>query len=500
MQIRSDLKNIDSADLVVVVLETSLEICLKQSSKDNYLSVLPDQYVELIKKGIKSSAFKPEWGSSVSLSLATSKQLVSLVVLGLNVRSTKRELELGAKLASLAKNCSAQNVVLVASHALIQSERALSNIVQGIKLGEHSFDRYHSKSKSRTKIKELRVQASGVNTSKALIEGLTISSAINLARDLINTPASDCTPKSFVALAKKLADRSGVKVRVLDRAALTRMGAGGILAVSKASAEPPYLLILDYVPSGANKKTSEHLALVGKGITFDSGGLSIKTGEGMETMKDDMSGAAAVLATILSLKALKINRAVRGYIPLAENMISNNAMRPGDVIRFVNGKTTEVLNTDAEGRLVLADALSLAVREGAKEIIDLATLTGACIVALGMECAALYANNDSLAFKLLEAAKKAGESLWRMPLFESYRAQLDSPIADLKNIGNRSLGAGSITAALFLQEFVAKETHWAHLDIAGPAYSHSESYHIKKGGVGFGITTLLEYLKLERSK
>jgi leucyl aminopeptidase len=261
---------------------------------------------------------------------------------------------------------------------------------------------------------------------------------------------------------------------------------GGVLGVGQGSEQAPRFLKMTYAPSGARGRP---LALVGKGVVFDSGGLSLKTAGGMETMKTDMSGAAAVIAAMSALRDLGVKTRVLGYIPLVENMPSGNAMRPGDVLRIRNGKTVEVLNTDAEGRLILADGLSLAVEEGVDAIVDLATLTGACVVALGDKSAGLMGNDDDWSDQVRAAADRAGEPVWPLPLPTEYRKQLESEVADMKNIGG-SYG-GALTAGLFLQEFV-DGAPWVHLDIAGPARAGADDGYLTKGGTGFGVRTLVE--------
>ncbi|RMD84066.1 MAG: leucyl aminopeptidase, partial [Candidatus Dadabacteria bacterium] len=259
------------------------------------------------------------------------------------------------------------------------------------------------------------------------------------------------------------------------------------------SAQPPYLIRLRYAPR--TKVDEKHIAIVGKGITFDSGGLSIKIGEGMYTMKSDMSGAAAVLAVMSVIRSLKIQRQVTAYIPTCENMVSDRSQKPGDIVKAINGKTIEVVNTDAEGRLILADALSLAVKDGADIIIDLATLTGACMVALGAKYAGLFSTSRELAKELIHAGEKAGERLWELPLAKEYEHQLKNTVADVRNISGTRWG-GAVTAALFLKEFVGRTT-WAHIDIAGPAFASADDLYIKKGGVGFGVRTLINWLSRE---
>jgi leucyl aminopeptidase len=294
------------------------------------------------------------------------------------------------------------------------------------------------------------------------------------------------TPRRLAAVATEVAFAGGLDVDVWDEGRMSMERLGGLLGVAAGAAEPARMIRLVYDPPGARGT----LALVGKGITFDSGGLSLKTSDGMRTMKDDMGGAAAVLAAMGALPALRAPVRVIAYLCCTENMPSGTAMHVGDVLTIRNGTTVEVLNTDAEGRLVLADGLSLAVEEAPDAIIDVATLTGAQRVALGDKVAALLTNDDGLAEQILEGAGRAGEPAWRLPLWKDYRRQLDSDVADLKNIGAAS-NASAIVAALFLQEFTDGRP-WAHLDIAGPSWSDAEEGWLTKGGTGWGVRTLIE--------
>lgn len=323
----------------------------------------------------------------------------------------------------------------------------------------------------------------------ALRRGEVVARATALARDLINTPASTKTPAWLAEQARTVATDSGLGMRVWAGPELDEFG--GIQAVGRGSANPPRLVQLSYVPSGG----SRHVVLVGKGITFDTGGLSLKPNEGMKTMKTDMAGAAAVIAVMSMLAAFDVRVRVTGLIACAENAFSGSAQRPSDVITQYGGRTVEVLNTDAEGRLVLADALAYADAELDPDVmIDIATLTGAAKVALGVNLGALFANDESLADALLAAGQASGERLWRMPLVEDYRPQLESDIADLANVDRKMSGsAGAVAAALFLREFTGKRP-WAHLDIAGPARSTSDEGEITKGGTGYGARLLLRYL------
>jgi leucyl aminopeptidase len=323
----------------------------------------------------------------------------------------------------------------------------------------------------------------------ALRRGEAVARATTLARDLVNTPSSIKTPEWLAGQAEEIAARSGLGVRVWAGEELDAFG--GIRAVGMGSASAPRLVQLSYAPEGART----HVVLVGKGITFDTGGLSLKPNEGMKAMKTDMAGGAAIIAAMSALAAFDVPVRVTGLVACAENSISGSAQRPSDIITQYGGRTVEVLNTDAEGRLVLADGLAYADAELDPDIlIDIATLTGAAKVALGLSLGAVYATDESLASALLAAGEASGDRLWRMPLIDDYRDMLESDVADLSNVDKKLSGsAGSVAAALFLREFTGKRP-WAHLDIAGPARSASEDGEITKGGTGFGVRLLLRYL------
>lgn len=363
---------------------------------------------------------------------------------------------------------------------------AAQAIAEGTILAAYQFVNYKSESKPCT-VEQVTVLGRGARLQGALDRGVTIAEAVCWARDLVNEPAGTKTPAHLAKLAAEIAERDGLTARILDEKAIVKERLGGLLGVAAGSSQPPRLIQLTYEPGGRPRGT---LALVGKGITFDSGGLSLKTGDGMMTMKTDMSGGAAVLATMSVLKALGCKSRVIGIVPATENMPSGTAIKPGDVLRARNGKTMEVLNTDAEGRLVLADGLCLAVEEQPDAIVDIATLTGAQVVALGKKVAALMSNSDGLTGQLQESAERTGEQLWPLPLTEDYRSHLDSEVADLKNIGNPGQ-AGTIVAGIFLQEFV-DGVPWAHLDVAGPSRADGDDGYWRKGGTAFGTRTLID--------
>lgn len=321
----------------------------------------------------------------------------------------------------------------------------------------------------------------GVHQALDLIPGVL------LARDLVNEPPSVTTARYLAEQAKRACRGRGLSVEVWDKKKIQAMKLAGLLAVNRGSTEEPRFIIIRYRPPRARKK----VALIGKGITFDSGGLSLKPAKSMETMKLDMAGGAAIIGAMSRLPSLRPEIEVTGYIPTTDNLPSGSAQKPGDIIRYLNGKTMEVLNTDAEGRLILADALAFAAKQKPDCMINLATLTGACVVALGNEVGGIFGNRQPLVDSLIRSAREAGEKLWQLPLVKEYREEIKSSVADIKNVGSSS--GGAITAALILQEFVA-DVPWAHLDIAGPAFAEKETSICPKGGTGFGVRTLLKFL------
>jgi len=379
----------------------------------------------------------------------------------------------------------------------IGAELAVGAAIEGFWGARYRFTRYHAGDPDPLESLTIVVAAEEVAPAERGLErGRVIADATRLARDLSNEPAGALTPVQLAEVAVEIATRCGLEVTVLDEAAIAEAGLGGLLGVAAGSVQPPRLIKLVYDPPAALASkwpdgTVPTVALVGKGITFDSGGLSLKTPEGMLTMKTDMSGAADVIATLGACRALGVAVRVVGVAPTAENMPGGRATKPGDVLKIRNGKTIEVVNTDCEGRLVLADGLSLAAEEEPDCIVDLATLTGACVVALGSRIAGLMGNDDRVIAAIHAASERAGEPTWPLPLPDAYRSDIDSEVADMKNQGKRA--AGTITAALLLQEFVA-DRPWAHLDIAGPSRSDEDSGEFRKGSTGFGVRTLLELL------
>lgn len=405
---------------------------------------------------------------------------------GLTADALRRAAAAAVQLASKQ-----ERVALALTDALAVDVRSASQaVVEGALLGAYSFDSYRSNASGATTTEILVV----AGDADAVTRGEVLANVTCLARDLTNTPARDLPPSELARHAADLAFANGLDVDIWEREQIQAEGLGGLLAVSAGSDAEPRLIKLTYVPDGTSRG---HVALVGKGITFDSGGLSIKSADAMATQKTDMSGAADVIAATVAIAQLRCDVTVTTIVACAENMPGASAVKPGDVFTARNGKTVEVLNTDAEGRLILADALSLAVEVDPDVIIDVATLTGACRLALGDFYAGLFCNDDDLAMQLEAASAVAGEHLWRLPLAREYRDLIDSDVADLKNVGRRP--AGAIQAALFLSEF-AGGFAWAHLDVCGPARSEEDSGYVRKGATGFGTRTLIEFVDAFRPR
>jgi leucyl aminopeptidase len=371
-------------------------------------------------------------------------------------------------------------------------ESAAAAIVEGAMLASYQFIKYRSNGKPVRELKSLTLFRSGLKKTAALQTALdtaqTTAPGVFLARDLVNEPPSVATAKFLGSQAQRACQGRGLTVEVWNKKKIEAMKLAGLLAVNRGSLEEPRFIRIHYRPTG---KARKRVALIGKGITFDSGGLSLKPSKSMETMKLDMAGGAAVIATMSCLPKLDLDLEVTGYVPTTDNLPGHNAQKPGDVIRYLNGKTIEVLNTDAEGRLILADALALAAQQKPDYMINLATLTGACMTALGTQVGGVFSNHQPLADSLLRCSQEAGEKLWQLPLVKEYKDLIKSSVADMKNIGGAH--GGAITAALILQEFVG-DIAWAHLDIAGPAFAESDNLLCPKGGTGFGVRTLVNFL------
>jgi leucyl aminopeptidase len=394
-----------------------------------------------------------------------------------------------AKKEAAAVGASEMAFALSVARELTDAARA---VVEGVLLASYQFNKYRSEPKHAPELRLLTLSRPGLKRNAALERAVRMAQdmmpGVFLARDLVNEPPSATTPRFLGEQAERHCRGRGLRVEVWSKKKIEAMKLSGLLAVNRGSTEEPRFITIRYQPPVRARK---RVALIGKGITFDSGGLSLKPAKSMETMKLDMSGAAAIIGTMSVIDKLSPAVEVKAYIPCTDNLPSGSAQKPGDVIRYLNGKTAEVLNTDAEGRLILADALALAAKEKPDYMLDLATLTGACMVALGTDIAGIFGNRQALVDDVICCGQESGEKLWQLPLVKEYREEIKSSVADIKNIGGSY--AGAITAALFLQEFVGNRP-WVHLDIAGPAFAEKDTPTSAKGGTGFGVLTLLQFL------
>jgi leucyl aminopeptidase len=429
------------------------------------------------------------------LSLATLGRLPAqkLCLLGLGDRRSLGSPELRSFAAKAARAANAEKATSLALALPAGCEGDLRSIAEGLELGAYRFTKYFTgERKPKTELSQVTIgllTKPKANAKAVVALGQRIAAAVNLSRDWSNEPGNTMFPEAFAAAATKLAKDSGLKIQVFDFAEIRRRGMKLIDAVGRGSEREPRFVHLAWTPKKAKRK----LVFVGKGVTFDSGGLSIKPAAGMGEMKHDMSGAANVVALMAAVVAVKPKIEVHAIAACAENMPDGNAYRPGDVWGSLDGKTVEIVNTDAEGRLVLADALAYARVLAPDLLVDNATLTGACVVALGTGCSGWYASDEEAVREFGAALKQSGEQMWRMPLLEDLREQIKSDVADVKQAGDRH--GGSITAALFLREFVGN-AHWIHCDIAGPASTDRPSAWMQsKGATGHGVLTFLALIE-----
>ncbi|MCP3057418.1 leucyl aminopeptidase [Myxococcus sp. K38C18041901] len=426
---------------------------------------------------------------------------VLLLGLGSRARFQPEVLRLAAgRAAKTAQRLKVASLVMALPVTDAQADAARA-VVEGLELGAYKFDKYKSSAReekgAKKPVKVSLVLPEGVEKSReledALALGKRVAEAANWARDLVNEPPNAVTPTVLAEAARKSAKEHGLKITIGGQREIEKLRMGMFLGVTAGSTEEPRLIHVEYTPKNARDAKRPPLALVGKAITFDSGGLSLKPTEGMVDMKTDMAGSAAVLGAMQVIAQLKPPFPVHAFIGACENMPAGNAYKPGDILTSRLGKTVEITNTDAEGRLVLGDMLTWACEHKPSAVIDLATLTGACIVALGNYIVGAFGDDDDTVNQVLQSARTAGEEMWRLPVSELQKDALRSEVADMKNSGER--WGGSINAALFLKEFVG-DTPWVHLDIAGPSNSPKERGYLSKGGTGVGVRTLVEWVRL----
>ena len=472
----SNLKEIKKTDILLFPL----------FKENNDYQALPSEVAEAIEGLLKKGLFDAELKKTFPLTV-TGKPYPLILLTGLGEKeklNNERLREAGGSAGAYCRERALKSITLEPSN-IGDSEGQITPFFEGMLLSSYSFSVY--KSEKKTYRPQFTLRGIKGKTKKSIEETAKLIESVFLSRDLINTPSNDLTPEKLAKKALRLGSKK-TKVKVLDRAAIAREGMDALLAVSKGSKNPPKLIILQY--RGGN---TGPVVLIGKSITFDSGGISIKPSSGMEKMKYDMAGGAAVLGCIKAAEALDLPIHLIAILPAAENMPGGSATRPGDIVSTISGKTIEVINTDAEGRLTLADAIDYAKRFDPEYIIDIATLTGACSVALGNEAAAAMSNSEELMKKAVHASEKTGEKLWPMPLYEEYREYLKSDVADIRNTGTDRSGS-LVTAAYFLKEFV-QEIPWLHIDIASVAWTDRDRPYIPKGASGFGVRLLIALLR-----
>ena len=451
----------------------------------------------MIARLMKRGDFKPKPGGVHLLYPEGRIVAERLVLAGLGKRKDldlNRLRQAAGKAAPHLRAAGARNIMIAADGLGSGAEETAQALTEGSVLGLYRFLKYKTKEENNNKedVQAVTIVTESAASLKAMQKGAktgeVIAGSTMMVRDMVSSPPVDMTPAIVAAKARETAREFGLKLQVLERSGMEKLGMGALLGVASGSAQPPKFIILEYRKGGGKP----FIALVGKTITFDSGGISIKPSENMDKMKDDMSGGAAVLGALRTVAALKLPLNIVGLLPATENMPGGSAYKPGDVLRTLSGQTIEIINTDAEGRLILSDALAYACRYKPAVIVDIATLTGACRVALGQEAMGMLGTDDKLKQKIREAGEKTGERVWELPLWEGYYDQIKSDVADMKNAGGRD--GGAITAAALLSRFV-QDYPWVHLDIAATAWTEKDRPYTPKGATGIGVRLLTQFLR-----
>ncbi len=481
---KKELENINIGTIIVGVFEDEQKSIKRIDKKlDNAISKL-----------MKKKEFSGEYGQIHFVNTLGKIKPDKIILLGLGKRKDFCSRKLRNMIGMASKVLKKMKIKKFATdiHYTLPTEKGARCVVEGAILGSYVFEKYKTKKTSQLNEIILISKQNDKKLIKSANKGKIIAESMNYVRDLANEPGSKLTPEKFAQEAKKLAKKYKMKIRIYNKKEIEKLGMGGLLAVNSGSSHEPRFVVIEY------KKGKKKIALVGKGITFDSGGLNIKPATAMDGMQGDKAGAATVLGIMRAAAELGIKAHIIGLLPLTDNMPSGNAMKPGDIIKSYNKKSIEIGHTDAEGRLILADALAFAEKMKPNIIIDFATLTGAAIVALGHEFAALLGNNEKLIEKLKHASELSDERVWQLPLVEEHQKAMESKIADVKNISSlTALGPGTIYAAAFLKNFVEK-TPWAHLDIAGTAWLPSDNELFVKGATGYGVSLIIEFLESDR--
>ena len=495
-----DFRGISSNFTEAGVVALALPIYKGEKASSSGLKELDKLAGGHIASAIKAEEIKGEPGETLLVRLSPKGKLKAGLLLLVGVGDEKDYSESGVFVAAgtatrYLRKCNVKTFAFLPrfkGSAVV----AVQNSVLGALTSQFELDKYKTKDKNSKAVNKMVICVDGARNGdlkSGIARGVAIGDSMNFTRDLANEPPNILTPTEMAKRASKMAGEVGLKIEVIEEARMEKMGMGSLLSVSKGSDQPAKLIILRYTPAKSTAEKGELLALVGKGITFDTGGISLKPGEGMDAMKYDMSGGATVIGTMRAIAILKPTVPVIGVVAAVENMPDGKASRPSDVVTASNGKTIEILNTDAEGRLILADAVAYAEKQGATRIIDMATLTGAVIVALGDQNTGVMGNDQGLIDEIISLGKETGEGFWQLPLGTEYSKQIRSDIADIKNIGPRGK-AGTIMGAVFIQEFVDK-AKWAHLDIAGTAWNDAVRPHQAKGPTGVAVRTLIKLVE-----
>ncbi|HEY0378837.1 MAG TPA: leucyl aminopeptidase [Pyrinomonadaceae bacterium] len=471
-----------------------------EKADDGILKELDEGSGGVVRSVIESEELKGKEGETVYVHLAQGGQLRArrLLLVGVGERGDYKSAQVSQMAGTAARFLRGKNAKTVAlvTRAEGDAEAGAAAAAEGAIMGLFETDKYRTVDKEERTIERLVIVAEGADeeaVKRGAERGRVVGESVNFTRDMANEPGASLTPTKMAERAREVAEEFGLSVDVLDEARMEQEGMGALLSVSRGSEEEAKLIILKYTPREAAAGGDENLlAFVGKGITFDSGGISLKPGENMELMKYDMTGGATVIGAMRAIAQLKPPIPVLGVVPASENLPSGKATKPGDVVRAMSGKTIEIINTDAEGRLILSDAICYAKKLGAKRILDMATLTGAVSIALGDVNTAVLGTDQGLIDEVIAAGREVGEKFWQLPLDKEYTRQIKSDIADIKNVGGRK--AGTITAAAFLKEF-ADGVSWAHLDIAGTAWGDEAKPYRAKGPTGIAVRTLIQMVE-----
>ena len=485
---RGPIEELDVQALAVAVFKN-------EKSDDGFIKKLDELSGGLVSSALEAEEFSGKEGETCYFHLVGNDKLKArrLMLVGAGEADAYKEGQISQMVGTAVRSLRSKNAksIAVVPRATGDAEQTAATAIQGAFIALFDPDKYRTVEKEQKTIDRLVVvleDADEEAASRGVEIGRIIGEAINFTRDLANEPGAYMTPTDMAERAREIANEFGLSIDVLDEARMEQEGMGSLLSVARGSDQPAKLIILKYTPAKAESESTELLSFVGKGVTFDSGGISLKPGENMELMKYDMTGGATVLGAMRAIAQLKPPIPVLGVAPCTENLPSGKATKPGDVVKAMTGKTIEIINTDAEGRLILADAIAYAKKLGATKIIDMATLTGAVSIALGDVNAAVLGTDQELIDEIISAGKEVGEKFWQLPLDKEYTKQIKSDIADIKNVGGRKVG--TITAAAFLKEF-ADGVSWAHLDIAGTAWGDDAKPYRSKGPTGIAVRTLL---------